>query len=186
MAHQSSALTEIGLAKAIKFFFTTLALIPFKLLIFPQLRSLYLRCLGSTVESGTIIHSINFFNAYRKGFSAIKIGKRCFIGEHCLWDLADDIVVEDEVTIAEQVTILTHTNVGYSDHPLQKYFPAFNAPVTIKHGAFIGTNATIMPGVTIGQGAFVGACSLVIGDVPPWHVVGGVPAKTIRILNTNI
>jgi len=55
--------------------------------------------------------------------------------------------------------------------------------VIIERGAFVGVNATIMPGVRIGQGAFVGAGSLVREDVPPWHVVGGVPARVLRVLD---
>jgi acetyltransferase-like isoleucine patch superfamily enzyme len=54
--------------------------------------------------------------------------------------------------------------------------------VRFGRGCFVGANATILPGVTIGDGAVVGAGAVVVVDVPPWHVVGGVPARVIKIL----
>ncbi len=176
------ALREIGLPKAIKFGWTTLALLPWRWLLVPQLRAPYLRGLGATIGAETIIHDLAFFNAYRTGWRGLQIGKRCFIGDQCLLDLADRIELHDSVTLAERVTILTHTNVGYADHPLQPYFPPFSAPVVIERGAFVGVNATIMPGVRIGECAFVAAGSLVRDDVPAWHVVGGVPARVLRLI----
>jgi galactoside O-acetyltransferase len=84
------------------------------------------------------------------------------------------------VTLAERVTVLTHTNVGYRDHPLQKYFPAFTRPVRFGQACFIGVNATIMPGVVVGAGAFVAAGAVVTHSIPPGMVVAGVPARVIR------
>lgn len=176
------AFREIGLRKAVKFGWTTLALLPWRFLLFPQLRAPYLQMMGAKVGRGAIIHDITFFNTYRAGFSGLHLGKKCFIGEQCLFDLADRIELGDSVTLAERVTILTHTNVGYSDHPLQPHFPSFSAPVAIDSGAFVGANATVMPGVRIGHCAFVAACSLVREDVPPRRVVAGVPAKVLRVL----
>lgn len=174
------ALREIGVRKAIKFGWTTLAQVPWRWLLVPQLRAPYLQALGATIGPESIIHDLAFFNAYRTGWAGLRIGRRCFIGDQCLFDLANRIELHDEVTLAERVTVLTHTNVGYADHPLQPYFPAFQAPVIIERGAFVGVNATIMPGVRIGECAFVAAGSLVREDVPAWHVVGGVPARVLR------
>lgn len=174
------ALREIGLRKALKFGLATIQTMPLRWLLVPQLRKPYLKSLGATIGDQTIIHDISFFNVYRVGWRGLFIGKKCFIGDQCLFDLADRIYLEDNVTIAERVTILTHTNVGYSDHPLQPYFPAFSASVRIGQGAFLGVNATIMPGVTIGECAFVAAGSLVRDDVPAWHLVAGVPARVIK------
>jgi acetyltransferase-like isoleucine patch superfamily enzyme len=182
MERTMAALREIGLRKAAKFGITTLALVPWRWLLVPQARAAYLRLLGARVAPEAIIHDVTFFNAYRSGFAGLQIGRRCFLGEQCLLDLADRIELHEHVTLAERVTVLTHTNVGYADHPLQRHFPPFSAPVIIERGAFVGVNATIMPGVRIGQGAFVGAGSLVRDDVPPGHVVGGVPARVLRVL----
>jgi acetyltransferase-like isoleucine patch superfamily enzyme len=174
------ALGEIGFKKSLKFFFTTIALIIFKLMIFPQLRRWYLKLVGVKVGKNAIIHNVKFFNGYRKGFSGLVIGNDCFIGDETMIDLADSVVLEDQVTLAERVLILSHTNVGFNDHPLQSYFPSSARGIRIKRGAFIGSNVTILPGVTIGECAFVAAGSLVREDVPSWTLVAGVPAKVVR------
>ena len=176
------ALKAIGLRKAIKFAYCALLLIVFKWLLFPQLRAIFLRGVGSKIGKNVIIHEINFFNCYRTGFKGLEIGMDCFIGDDSLIDLADRVIISDQVTIAERVTILTHTNVGYEDHPLQKFYPSFTKPVVIEKGAFIGANATIMPGVTIGPCSVIAVGSVVTKSVEPYTVVGGVPAKVLSTL----
>ena len=89
-------------------------------------------------------------------------------------------MIDENVTIAERVTILTHLNVGYEGHPLQKYFPSKSLPTFLAEGCFIGTNSTILCGVNIGKFSFVAAGSLVNKDVPDKTLVGGVPAKVIK------
>ncbi len=176
------ALREVGFGKAFKFGLYTLALVPYRWTLFPQVRVLYLRLLGARIGAGTIIHDVRFFNTYRTGFRGLEIGRYCFLGEECLLDLADRIVMSDHVTLAERVTVLTHTNVGYRDHPLQPYLPSMSAPVRLERGCFVGVNATILPGVTVGEGGVVAAGAVVTEDVPPWHVVGGVPARMLKAL----
>ena len=176
------ALKEIGLRKAIKFAYCTILLILFKWLLFPQLRAVFLRLVGSKVGKNVIIHDITFFNCYRVGFRGLEIGNDCFIGDDSLIDLAGQVILADQVTLAERVTMLTHTNIGYEDHPLQKYYPSFTKSIVIKEGSFIGVNATIMPGVTIGPCSVIAAGSVVTESIEPYTVVGGVPAKVIKVL----
>jgi acetyltransferase-like isoleucine patch superfamily enzyme len=176
------ALDEIGLGRAARFGFFTLALLPYRLALFPPLRTAWLRLLGARIGRRTILHDVRFFNLYRRGPSGLSMGDDCFVGDECLFDLADEIRFEDHVTLAERVLVLTHTNVGYRDHPLQPHFPALAAPVTIRRGSFIGAAVTILPGVTIGPEAFVAAGSVVTADVPPRTVVAGVPARTLRTM----
>ena len=57
--------------------------------------------------------------------------------------------------------------------------PFILAPIHLKKGSYIGMGAMVMPGVTVGEGAIVGARSLVTKDVPPWTIVAGVPAKIV-------
>lgn len=174
------AFKEIGTKKLLRFFVFTLLMLLFKLAIFPPLRSLFLKALGARIGKNTILHNVKFFNIYRTGFKGFVIGDSCFIGDEVLFDLADKIIIEDQVTFAERVTVLTHTNVGFKDHPLQRYFPAFTKPVIFKRDCFIGTNVTILPGVTIGECSFIAAGCVVTKDVPPKVVVGGVPGRVIR------
>ena len=67
------AYREIGFKKSAKFFFATIALILFRLMIFPQLRRWCLKLFGAKVGRDTIIHNVKFFNCYRVGFSGLEI-----------------------------------------------------------------------------------------------------------------
>jgi acetyltransferase-like isoleucine patch superfamily enzyme len=174
------ALREIGFGKAFRFGFFTLALLPYRLLSFPQLRAPYLRLLGARIGARSLLHDVRFFNVYRRGFPGLVIGRECFLGDECLLDLAEAVVLEDQVTLAERVLVLTHLNVGYADHPLQAAFPARAAPVRFERGAFVGASATILCGVTVGREAFVAAGSVVTADVAPRTLVAGAPAREVR------
>ena len=174
------ALDEIGISRAARFGFYTLAMLPYRAALFPQLRAPWLRLLGATIGRRAIVHDVRFFNLYRRGLAGLRVGDDCFLGDECLLDLAEAVVLEDQVTLAERVVVLTHTNVGYRDHPLQAAFPASAAPVTIRRGSFLGASVTILPGLTIGPEAFVAAGSVVTADVPARTLVAGVPARPLR------
>jgi maltose O-acetyltransferase len=176
------ALSEIGWTKAFRFGFFTLALLPYRAALFPQLRAPWLRLLGARIGRRTVLHDVRFFNLYRRGLAGLEVGNECFLGDECLLDLAEAIVLEDQVTLAERVLVLTHMNVGYADHPLQAGFPPVAAPVRLGRGSFVGANVTLLAGVTVGAGAFVAAGSVVTEDVPPATLVGGVPARVLRRL----
>ena len=176
------ALGQIGWAKAARFCFFTLAMVPYRLLLFPQLRAPWLRLLGARIGPRAIVHDVRFFNLYRRGLRGLEVGAECFLGDECLLDLAEGIRLEAQVTLAERVLILTHANVGYRDHPLQALFPASAAPVVLERGCFVGASVTILPGLTIGRESFVAAGSVVTRDVPPRTLVGGVPARHLRDL----
>jgi acetyltransferase-like isoleucine patch superfamily enzyme len=174
------ALGEIGMARALRFGFFALSMAPFRLLLFPQLRAPYLRLLGARIGRRTLLHDVRFFNLYRRGLSGLDIGADCFVGDECLLDLAEEVLLEDQVTLAERVVVLTHMNVGYADHPLQVHFPPVAKPVLIRTGTFVGAHTTVLPGVSIGPRAFVAAGSVVVCDVPEGTLVAGVPARPVR------
>jgi len=174
------AFTELGLRKAARFGWFTVAMIPYRLLPVPQLRAPWLRLLGARIGGGSILHDVRFFNLYRRGLAGLHIGEDCFLGDECLLDLAEGITLERQVTLAERVLVLTHTNVGYHDHPLQAHFPAMAAPVVIEQGSFVGASATLLPGIRIGARSFVAAGSVVTADVPSGALVAGVPARVVR------
>jgi acetyltransferase-like isoleucine patch superfamily enzyme len=176
------ALGEIGLARAARFGFFTLALLPYRALLFPQLRAPYLRLFGARIGRRAILHDVRFFNLYRRGLPGLRIGEECFLGDECLIDLADEVRLHEQVTLAERVLVLTHMNVGYADHPLQAAFPATAAPVTLERGVFVGAGVTILAGVTIGAGSLVAAGSVVTENVPARTLVAGVPARPLRSL----
>jgi acetyltransferase-like isoleucine patch superfamily enzyme len=177
------AVSEVGWGRAARFGASTLAMVPYRLALFPPLRTAWLRLLGARIGSRVVMHDVRFFNLYRRGLGGLAVGDESFLGDECLLDLAEGIVLGSQVTLAERVLILTHTNVGYRDHPLQKHFPASAAPVRIESGSFVGANATLLPGITVGAGSFVAAGAVVTADVPPRTLVAGVPARRVRALD---
>lgn len=176
---------ELGLRKIFRFTLYSFLQVLYHLLIdhlfqLPPARKLFLILLGAKIGSNSIIMNVKFFNWHHRGPGGLNIGKDCFIGDETLIDLYDKVVLEDQVTLAQRVTVLTHHNVGYKNHPLQKFFPKSSKPVIFKRGSVIAAAATILPGVTCQQQSFVAAGSVVTKDVPAKSLVAGVPAKVIR------
>ena len=182
------ALKEFGLDITFKFLVYNFVLVFYYLIInhlilSPPARKLFLQLLKSKIGKDSILMDIKFFNWHHKGPEGFKVGNQCFIGDETLIDLYDSVILKDQVTIAQRVTILTHLNVGYKDHPLQKYFPKKSKPVIFENCSVIGAGAIILPGVTIGEESFVAAGSVVTKNVPKRTLVAGVPAKVIRKLS---
>ena len=95
-------------------------------------------------------------------------------------DRGGELIIGDNVIMAPDVTILTLIhNYGNPNIPIRLQ-GSHASRVILEDDVWIGYRAVIMPGVRIGKGAIVGACSLVTKDVPPNIVVGGVPAKIIK------
>jgi acetyltransferase-like isoleucine patch superfamily enzyme len=176
------AFRAIGPGKSLKFIFGEIIHFLLACCILPPVRIWILRLLGAKVGKGSVILRFDFINYYRGSFSNLTIGKECFIGNQVLFDLADRIEIEDGVTVSERTVLLTHLNVGFSDHPLQKYFPSEQKPIVIRHGTFIGANATIICGVEIGPLSFVAAGAVVTKSLPGKSLLAGVPAKVVRML----
>lgn len=174
------ALATIGLGKALLFLWFELYGGLMRIIIVPQVRTLLLRMAGATIGKDTIVMNARFANAFHHGFLPLTIGSQCFIGGEVMLDVRGGIRLEDDVTVSNRASIVTHINVGYSDHPLQKVYPTKESPVVIKRGAYIGTGAILLPGVTVGRESVVGAGAVVTTSVPPHVVVGGVPARVIK------
>lgn len=114
-------------------------------------------------------------------YENLEVGDHCYFGRELFLDLQDRIVIEDQVTISHRVMILTHTDAGNS--PLKEEFVTTTQdPVTIRCGAYIGANVTILQGVEIGESSIVGAGAVVTRSVPASSVVVGVPARVVRTL----
>jgi acetyltransferase-like isoleucine patch superfamily enzyme len=173
------AVRQVGIGRAIRFLWTSGLLLLLRCAFLPPARTFCLRLFGATIGNGTIVNRCSFINADRGGFRALSIGRDCFIGDEVLFDLASPVTLEDQVTLAARVVLLTHMSVGYRDHPLQARFPARQAPVRICRGSFLGAGTIVLCGVTVGPAACVGAGSLVNRDVQADETVGGVPARPL-------
>lgn len=171
---------EVETEKFIKFFIFSFVQLVYNLVFLPPFKMWFLILIGATIGEDSVLMNAKFFNWHHTGPKGLKIGRECFVGDETLIDLYDQVILEDQVTIAQRVTVLTHQNVGYKDHPLQKYFPKFSKPVVFKSGSVIGAGSIILPGVIVGKKSFVAAGSVVTKDVPASILVGGVPAKIIR------
>ena len=106
----------------------------------------------------------------------ITIGKNVFINFDCTFLGLGGITIEDDVLIGPKVSLITE------NHPLnpEERKGLTGKPILIKKNAWIGANATILPGVTIGENAVVAAGAVVSKDVPDNTIVGGIPAKFIK------
>jgi acetyltransferase-like isoleucine patch superfamily enzyme len=113
-----------------------------------------------------------------------QVGKNVFIGSKVWIDSghADMIILEDHVHIAGECTILCHQrnlrNYSIGDDYAKLGYRI--EQVHLKKGCLIGQRTMVMPGVTIGEGAIIGAYSLVTKDIPPWTIATGRPAKVVK------
>jgi acetyltransferase-like isoleucine patch superfamily enzyme len=114
------------------------------------------------------------------------IGEDVFIGEDLividdLEDMSNNLIIEERVAISPRVTLVLYAVPNWSK--LVDIVGSKKGKITIKNDAWIGTGTVILPNITIGEYAIVGANSLVTKDVLPYNVVGGVPAKKIKTLD---
>jgi acetyltransferase-like isoleucine patch superfamily enzyme len=113
-----------------------------------------------------------------------KVGKGCFIGDHVRIDQghADMITLEDSVSVASGTRLLCHqrdfSNYCVGDDYMKLGYTI--RPIVLKKGCLIGMESFVMPGVIVGEGAIVGAGSLVSKDIPAWTVAVGRPAKVVK------
>ena len=126
--------------------------------------------IGDDVKIGTFVE-------IQKG---ARIGKRCKVSSHTF--ICEGVTIEDEVFVGHGVMFINdkYPRSSNADGSLQAESDWAVVPTVIKSGASIGSNATILCGVTIGARAIVGAGSVVTHDVPPETIVAGVPARRIR------
>lgn len=107
----------------------------------------------------------------------ISIGDHSVINEGCIINARDTVTIGDYVHLSHY-TIINTSGLNYD--VLGHLRTHTKAPVTIERGVWVGSGAVINPGVTIGENSVVGAGAVVVKDVPPNVVVGGVPAKVIK------
>ncbi len=107
----------------------------------------------------------------------VKIGRNVYVNSNLLAMARGGIMIEDDVMIAANVSLISNNHDPYERQVLTC------KPVIVKQGAWIGAGATILPGVTVGKYAIVGAASVVTHDVPNYAVVVGNPAKVIKTLD---
>ena len=115
----------------------------------------------------------------------VSIGKRCKISSHSF--LCEGVIIEDEVFIGHGVMFTNdiYPRATNEDGSLKTDADWNVVKTTVKQGASIGSNATILPGITIGKQAIVGAGAVVIDDVFDYAIVVGVPARVVGDVRIN-
>lgn len=128
-----------------------------------------------------------FFPAWRVQllrWCGFRIGRDVYIADDFL--VVEELASRDNLTIGDRVSIAPRVTLVTSSHPnesrIRAVAPVTAGPVVIEPDAWLGAGAIVLPGVTIGRGAVVGALSVVASDVPPLTVVAGQPARAIRVL----
>jgi len=129
---------------------------------------------GCEIDDGT---KIGTFVEIQKGAT---IGKNCKISSHTF--ICEGVHIEDNCFIGHNVTFINdkYPRATNEDGSLQTEADWHCEETLVKKGASIGSSATILCGLTIGENAIVGAGSVVTKDVPPNTVVAGNPARIIR------
>lgn len=131
-----------------------------------------IRTLGAKVDS-TVQIRLPFYTDLGM---FIKLGRRVFVNQACVFMDRGGITVEDDVKIGPRVNLITE-NHGLEPN---KRNILTSKPIVIKRNSWIGAAVTILPGVTVGENAVVAAGAVVTRDVPANTVVAGVPARVIR------
>ncbi|PRB82345.1 acetyltransferase [Chryseobacterium culicis] len=137
-----------------------------------EIRKFLGEIIGKYIEENTTIFTPLYIN-YGKN---TKIGKNVFINFGCTFLDLGGITIEDYVLIAPNVSLLSEGHPVSSENR-QSLVPG---RIHIKKNAWIGANATILPGVTIGENTIVAAGAVVTKDIPDNVIAGGIPAKIIK------
>lgn len=122
---------------------------------------------------------IGHYSAIRSHEGSVAIGSRCVLGSRVTINSYLDVSIGDDTLIADDVYIIDFDHrfadltVPIKDQGIVK------SPISIGHDCWLGTKVVVTRGVAIGDGAVVGAGSVVTGDVAPRAIVAGVPARVV-------
>lgn len=140
-----------------------------------EIRQIMGRLTGREVGEGFTLFP-PFYTDFGKN---IAIGRNVFINSGCHFQDQGGIAIGDGALIGHNVVLAT---VNHALEPEKRRRNRY-APIRIGENVWIGSNATILPGVTLGDWAVVAAGAVVTKDVPPMTVVGGVPARVLRTIS---
>jgi maltose O-acetyltransferase len=138
------------------------------------------RLAGFTIGEGTLFGGLPSITGSGEFHKRLIIGKDVWMNVGCVFDVEDCITIGDQVDFGQEVMIITTTHVIGSLN--RRAGNMIRKPVTIESGVWLGARCTILPGVTIGEGAIIGAGAVVTKNVAANTIVVGVPAKAIRDL----
>jgi acetyltransferase-like isoleucine patch superfamily enzyme len=156
-------------------------------------------CVADDVKLGVNVRLSRFINLYGceigdetkiGAFVEIqknaRVGQKCKISSHTF--ICEGVVIEDNVFIGHGVTFTndTYPRATASDGNLKTEADWKVEPTVVRNGASIGSGATLLPNISIGENAIVGAGSVVTKDVPSNAIVAGNPARILRFVHTSL
>ena len=147
------------------FFLTLVGYVPIH-----QLRKFIYRMSGIKLGKQVGFHwRARFYHPWK-----LKIGRNSIIGNDAMLDARNGIIIGENVSLSMGVWIWTMEH-----DPQDPYYRAKGGPVVIEDFTWISCRVVILPNITVGKGAIVAAGAVVTKDVPPYAIVGGIPAKII-------
>ena len=134
---------------------------------------------------------IDAFSLISPGAGSVRIGSNVHIAAGVYLYGSGGITIDDFVGLSSRSTVLSQTD-DFSGNAMtgptipERFRAVASAPVHIGRHGLVGVGAVLMPGVTIGEGAAIGALSLVKGHIAPFTIAAGVPARTIAERSRNL
>ncbi|MBC6935210.1 MAG: acyltransferase [Chloroflexi bacterium] len=131
---------------------------------------------GTSLMHGTVFHVFNYRDLPHAG---ITVGQNCFFGEYTCIRGQGGVKIGDGVYTGTQVNIAAVNHVFADPNRFIREQGITADGITIEDDVWLGSNATVVDGVTIGRGSIVGAGAVVTKDIPPYSIAVGVPAKVV-------
>lgn len=146
-----------------------------------RIRVWLLRAVGFQIGHGSVMWGMPKIVGTGNIYKRLIVGDGCWFNVGCHLDLAAPISIGHTVALGHGVLLLTNSHeVGGTD---QRAGPLVAKPIVIGSGAWLGARCTVLPGITIGEGAVIAAGAMVTKDVPANTLVAGIPAKAVRELD---
>lgn len=138
----------------------------------------WVRAFLNNVIARNLPHRNTRFKTFLYRLTGITIGRNVFIGMNNYMEdyITENVFIEDDVTISFNTTFIAHGVKRSKTSNDEKI-------IVIRSGAYIGARTTILPGVTVGKNAIIGAGSVIVKDVPPGAIAVGNPCKPIGWLD---
>jgi acetyltransferase-like isoleucine patch superfamily enzyme len=140
-----------------------------------EIRALFSELIGKTVDNSFLL--IPPF--YAVGGDEISVGQNVFINQNCTFYDLGGLHIVDDVMVGPNVSLIT---TGHPLEPSQRRSVTIGKRIVIERNVWIAAGATILGGVTVGENSVVAAGAVVTRDVPSNALVGGNPARVIRLI----